>query len=126
VSAALQANGSAGMTYLVHLDGETEGLAWATVVSLLGLPADPQWGDVVLGGMRLDRLIRRLDGIGCNPAVIQGTREEVTRGNEIIVRPEQLLQFRMNQAARVPITLKDGHQVPPVPAPAASLDKGKD
>jgi hypothetical protein len=47
----------------------------------------------------------------------------VTRGNEISVRPEQLLQFRMNQAALVPITLKDGHQVPPVPAPAASLDK---
>jgi hypothetical protein len=77
VSAALQANGSAGMTYLVHLDGETKGLAWATVVSLLGLPADPQWGDVVLGGMRRDRLIRRLDGIGCNPAVIHGTREDL-------------------------------------------------
>jgi hypothetical protein len=77
VSAALQANGSARMTYLVHLDGETKGLAWATVVSLLGLPADPQWGDVVLGGMRRDKLIRRLDGIGCNPAVVQGTREDL-------------------------------------------------
>jgi hypothetical protein len=76
VSAALQANGS-GMAYLVHLDGETRGLAWATVVSLLGLPAVPQWGDVVLGGMRRDRLIRRLDGIGCNPAVISGTRENL-------------------------------------------------
>ena len=77
VSAVLQANGSAGMTYLVHLDGETKGLAWATVVSLLGLPADPQWGDVVLGGMRRDKLIRRLDGVGCNPAVVQGTREDL-------------------------------------------------
>jgi hypothetical protein len=77
VSAALQANGSAGMTYLVHLDGETKGLAWSTVVSLLGLPADPQWGDVVLGGMRRDKLIRRLDGIGCNPAFVQGTREDL-------------------------------------------------
>jgi hypothetical protein len=77
VSAALQANGSAGMTYLVHLDGETKGLAWATVVSLLGLPADPRWGDVVLGGMRRDKLIRRLDGIGCNPAVVQGTRDDL-------------------------------------------------
>jgi hypothetical protein len=28
---------------------------------------------------------------------------------------DQLLQFRMIQAAFVPITLKDGHQVPPVP-----------
>jgi hypothetical protein len=37
------------------------------------------------------------------------------RTNEITVRPEQLLQFRMIQAAFVPITLKDGHQVPPVP-----------
>lgn len=79
VSAALQANGSAGMTYLVHLDGQTKGLAWATVVSLLGLPADPRWGDVVLGGMRRDRLIRRLDGIGCNPAVVQGTREDLLK-----------------------------------------------
>jgi hypothetical protein len=67
------------MTYLVHLDGETKGLAWATVVSLLGLPADPRWGDVVLGGMRRDKLIRRLDGIGCNPAVVQGTREDLMR-----------------------------------------------
>jgi hypothetical protein len=79
VSGALHANGSAGMTYLVHLDGETKDLAWATVVSLLGLPADPQWGDVVLGGMRRDRLIRRLDGIGCNPAVVQGTREDLMK-----------------------------------------------
>ena len=79
VSAALQGNGSAGATYLVHLDGETKGLAWATVVSLLGLPADLQWGDVVLGGMRRDRLIRRLDGIGCNPAVVQGTRDDLMK-----------------------------------------------
>ena len=47
------------------------------MVSLLGLPADPQWGDVILGGMRRDTLIRRLDGIGCKPAVVQGTREDL-------------------------------------------------
>jgi hypothetical protein len=46
------------------------------VVSLLGLPADPRWGNVVLGDMRKDKLIRRLDGIGCNPAVVIGTRED--------------------------------------------------
>jgi hypothetical protein len=34
-----------------------------------------------------------------------------------------LLQFRMNQAALVPITLKDGHQVPLIPPPTGSLDK---
>ena len=39
----------------------------------------PQWGDVVLGRIRRDTLIRRLDGIGCNPAVIQGTREDLMK-----------------------------------------------
>jgi hypothetical protein len=77
VSAALQANGSAGVTYLMHLDVETKELAWATVVSLLGVPADSGWGETVLGGMRRDKLIRRLDGIGCNPAIILGTRQDV-------------------------------------------------
>jgi hypothetical protein len=46
------------------------------VVSLLGLPADPRWGNVILGEMRQEKLIRRLDGIGCDPAVVIGTRED--------------------------------------------------
>jgi hypothetical protein len=77
VSAALQANGNAGTTYLMHLDGGTKELVWATVVSLLGVPADPGWGETILGGMRRDKLIRRLDGIGCHPAIILGTRQDV-------------------------------------------------
>jgi hypothetical protein len=39
------------------------------------------------------------------------------------VRPEQLLQFRMIQAAFVSITLKDGHQVPPVPIDSSAESK---
>jgi hypothetical protein len=77
VSAALQANGNAGTTYLTHLDGETKELAWAIVVSLLGVPADPRWGETILGGMPRDKLIRRLDGIGCDPAIILGTRQDL-------------------------------------------------
>ena len=53
-------------------------------------------------------------GAASGGALVTGVNA-VTRGNEIIVRPEQLLQFRMNQAALVPITLKDGHQVAPGP-----------
>jgi hypothetical protein len=76
VSASLSANGTAGQTFIMNLDPETKDLTWATVVSLLGLPADPRWGNVVLDEMRQDKLIRRLDGIGCNPAVVIGTRED--------------------------------------------------
>jgi hypothetical protein len=76
VSASLAANGTAGQTFILNLDQETKELTWATAVSLLGLPADPCWGNVVLGELRKDKLIRRLDGIGCNPAVVIGTRED--------------------------------------------------
>jgi hypothetical protein len=76
VSAALHANGTAGQTFLMHLDAETKDLAWATVVSLLGLPADPRWGEVILSEVRKEKRMRRLEGIGCNPAVVLGTRED--------------------------------------------------
>ena len=76
VSAALHANGTAGQTFLMHLDAESKELAWATVVSLLGLPADPRWGEVILGEARKEKRMRRLEGIGCKPAVVLGTRED--------------------------------------------------
>jgi hypothetical protein len=76
VSASLSANGTAAQTFIMNLEPETKDITWATVVSLLGLPADPRWGNVVLGEMRKDKLIRRLDGIGCNPAVVIGTRDD--------------------------------------------------
>jgi hypothetical protein len=77
VSASLSANGTAGQTFIMNLEQTTKELTWATVVSLLGLPADPRWGNVVLGEMRKEKRIRLLDGIGCKPAVINGTREEL-------------------------------------------------
>jgi hypothetical protein len=76
VSASLAANGTAGQTFIMNLEPTTKELTWATVVTLLGLPADPRWGNVVLSEMRKDKLIRRLDGIGCDPAVVIGTRED--------------------------------------------------
>jgi hypothetical protein len=80
VSAPLHANGTAGQTFLMHLDAETKDLAWATVVSLLGLPADPRWGELILGEARKEKRMRRLEGIGCNPAVVLGTREDFMLG----------------------------------------------
>src|ERR1700756_4354093 len=43
VSTSLHANGSAGRTFILHLGPDTRELAWATLVSFLGLPADPRW-----------------------------------------------------------------------------------
>jgi hypothetical protein len=79
----------------MNLDQETKDLTWATLVSLRRLPADPRWGNVVLGEMRKDKLIRRLDGIGCNPAVVIGTSEDfmkrmgLARSMNLLLFPEK-------------------------------------
>jgi hypothetical protein len=75
VSSFLHANGSAGRTFLIN--GDVPDLAWATLVSLQGLPADPRWGDHLLETLRQDKKLLPLVGIGCAPAVLQGTREEL-------------------------------------------------
>jgi hypothetical protein len=77
VSTSLHANGSAGRTFILHLDPDTRELAWAIVVSFLGLPADPRWSGPILEAMWAEKKIRRLDGIGCKPAAIHGTRDEL-------------------------------------------------
>jgi hypothetical protein len=51
--------------------------AWATLVSFLGLPADPTWADHVLTIVEGKRRIEEIDGIGCQPVLITATTEEM-------------------------------------------------
>lgn len=75
VSSWLHANGGAGRTFLVNEDAEE--LAWATLVSLQGLPADPRWGGHILHTLRQEKKLVPLAGIGCTPAVVLATRQEL-------------------------------------------------
>jgi hypothetical protein len=77
ISAPLHGNGSAGQTFVLNYRANTRELAWATLVSLLGLPADPRWGSHILAELRRTQKIKSLDGIGCDPVVINVTREEL-------------------------------------------------
>jgi hypothetical protein len=77
VSTSLHGNGTAGRTFILHLAPDTRELAWATLVSFLGLPADPRWSGPILETMWEEKKIHLLDGIGCTPAVIHGTRDEL-------------------------------------------------
>ncbi len=51
--------------------------AWATLVSFLGLPADPTWADAILGIVEQKKRIEEIDGIGCQPVLISATTEEM-------------------------------------------------
>ena len=74
VSEALYTNGGVGRTILL---GYQRDQAWATLVSFLGLPAEPSWAEHVLGVVETEERIKPLDGIGCQPVLISVTTEEV-------------------------------------------------
>jgi len=77
VSSWLHANGSAGRTFLWSDVPQADALSWAALVSLQGLPADPSWGEHLLEMLRRDGKVKPLFGVGCCPAVVDATREEL-------------------------------------------------
>jgi hypothetical protein len=74
VSEELYTNGGVGRTILL---GYRRDQAWATLVSFLGLPAEPSWAEHVLGVVEAEERIKALDGIGCQPVLISATTEEL-------------------------------------------------
>jgi hypothetical protein len=76
-SSLLHGNGTAGRTIILNDQPHTQSMIWATLVSLLGLPSDPRWGEYILAQLRRDERFVALDGIGCAPIVIRATREEM-------------------------------------------------
>ena len=74
VSQDLHTNGSAGRTILLRYRREE---AWATLVSFLGLPADPAWASHILEIVEGKKRIEEIDGIGSQPALVSATTEEM-------------------------------------------------
>jgi hypothetical protein len=74
VSEELYTNGGVGRTILL---GYQRDQAWATLVSFLGLPAEPSWAEHILGVVEAKERIKALDGIGCQPVLISATTEEL-------------------------------------------------
>jgi hypothetical protein len=93
VSEALYTNGGVGRTILL---GYQRDQAWATLVSFLGLPAEPSWAEHVLGVIEAEERIRSIDGIGCQPVLISATTEEVLEWIGDGLRREALSFPKMN------------------------------
>jgi hypothetical protein len=74
VSQELHTNGTVGRTLLLRYRREE---AWATLVSFLGLPANPAWADHILGVVEQKKRIEEIDGIGCEPVLVSATTEEL-------------------------------------------------
>jgi hypothetical protein len=74
VSEELYTNGGVGRTILLRYQRDQ---AWATLVSFLGLPAEPSWAESILSVVEAEERIKPLDGIGFQPVLISATTEEV-------------------------------------------------
>ncbi len=92
ISSLLHANGSAGKTYLWDDEPTADTLSWASLVSLQGLPAAPTWGEAILAKLRAEGKLKPLFGVGCSPAVVEATREELLERIGESVR-EKLVTF---------------------------------
>jgi len=108
ISSFLHANGSAGKTYLWDDDPAADTLPWASLVSLQGLPAAPSWGKDILAKMREDGKLKPLFGVGCSPAVVEATREELMERIGTSVR-EKVVAFPEHDGPVLwpPLQLKD-------------------
>jgi hypothetical protein len=84
VSQELHTNGSAGRTILLRYRREE---AWATLVSFLGLPADPTWADHILGIVEGKKRIEEIDGIGCQPVLISRRPRKCLSGSGMACVP---------------------------------------
>jgi hypothetical protein len=87
VSQELHTNGGVGRTILLRYQRAE---AWATLVSFLGLPAEPAWADGVLGVVESEARIEEIDGIGCRPVKISATTEELLAWIERGLRSQSL------------------------------------
>ncbi len=74
VSQALHSNGAAGKTYLFNYERTT---VWATVASLLGVPANPRWAKWILERLEDEKEVVELQGIGCDPVLVSATRDSL-------------------------------------------------
>lgn len=80
VSSWLHANGSAGRTFLLNGDPESDVASWAALVSLQGIPAEPSWASHMMQQLRRDDKVKSLQGVGCAPVVVEATRQELMDG----------------------------------------------
>lgn len=58
------------------LSGSDNGFIWASVANIQGLPGVSEWADWFAGELHSHKAIIRTLGIGCNPVLIKGDKEQ--------------------------------------------------
>jgi hypothetical protein len=65
---------SSGRTLLASSDS---GFVWASVAHIYGIPGIPDWADWFADELNTHRAITHALGIGCNPVIVKGEKEQL-------------------------------------------------
>ena len=77
ISSWLHGNGSAGRSFLLNGAADADDMSWACLATLQGPPAEPSWAVPIFQRLRSEGKVKPMVGIGCSPAVVEATREEL-------------------------------------------------
>jgi hypothetical protein len=71
--ASSSVSASSGRTLLASSEN---GFIWASLAYIHGIPGRPEWADWCAGELETHRAIIPALGIGCNPVIVQGQKEQ--------------------------------------------------
>lgn len=75
-SQALTQNGMDGRVFLFNRRPD---IAWATIISFLGLPATPDWAEKGMKWLEDSEKLSQLESYGCSASVVMVSRDELLR-----------------------------------------------
>jgi hypothetical protein len=70
---AANSSANAGRTLLA---GDSPSFIWASLAQLHGLPGIPDWGDWFVEHLENHQAITPLLGLGCNPVLVKGNKQQ--------------------------------------------------
>ena len=71
--ASSNASAGSGRTLLASLEN---GFIWASIAHIHGIPGMPDWADWFAGELETHRAIMPALGIGCDPVIVKGQKEQ--------------------------------------------------
>jgi hypothetical protein len=58
------------------LAGSDKGFVWASIAQIYGIPGLPEWADWFADELKTHHAISQILGIGCDPVMVKGTKEQ--------------------------------------------------
>src|ERR1700684_630148 len=58
------------------LASSKNGFIWASIAHILGIPGMPEWADWFAGDLEMHRAVMPALGIGCEPVIVKGQKEQ--------------------------------------------------